>query len=158
MTDEKRKPDVKPEKTVMRALALGGMLGGGGECALDIKNGKVLRIRPFHYDWKYDAASFRPWTIKRNGASLSPLMKSLPSPFSLAYKKRTFSPNRIKYPMKRVDWDPKGERNPLVLALAAGLGLTAVGVAAAAGAGAGTAAGVSELVLGCCGISLIGHS
>ena len=39
-------------------------------------------------------------------------MKSLPSPYSLAYKKRTFSPNRIKYPMKRVDWDPKGERNP----------------------------------------------
>ena len=39
-------------------------------------------------------------------------MKSLPSPFSLAYKKRTYSPNRIKYPLKRVDWDPNGERNP----------------------------------------------
>ncbi len=33
-------------------------------------------------------------------------------PFSLAYKKRTYSPNRIKYPLKRVDWDPNGERNP----------------------------------------------
>ncbi len=41
----------------------------------------------------------------------SPLPKALPAPFSLAYKKRTFSPNRIKYPMKRVDWDPDGERN-----------------------------------------------
>ena len=39
-------------------------------------------------------------------------MKSLPSPFSLAYKKRAYSPNRIKYPLKRVDWDPNGERNP----------------------------------------------
>ncbi len=39
-------------------------------------------------------------------------MKSLPCPFSLAYKKRTYSPNRIKYPLKRVDWDPNGERNP----------------------------------------------
>ena len=29
-----------------------------------------------------------------------------------AYKKRTYSPNRIKYPLKRVDWDPNGERNP----------------------------------------------
>ena len=38
-------------------------------------------------------------------------MKSVPGPFSLAYKKRTFSPNRIKYPLKRVDWDPNGERN-----------------------------------------------
>ena len=39
-------------------------------------------------------------------------MKAAPSPWSLAYKKRTYSPNRIKYPLKRVDWDPKGERNP----------------------------------------------
>jgi trimethylamine-N-oxide reductase (cytochrome c) len=30
----------------------------------------------------------------------------------LAYKKRVYSPNRIKYPLKRVDWDPAGERNP----------------------------------------------
>ena len=39
------------------------------------------------------------------------MMKSLPSPFSLAYKKRAYSPNRIKYPLKRVDWNPDGERN-----------------------------------------------
>jgi len=30
------------------------------------------------------------------------------APFSLAYKKRVYSPNRIKYPLKRVDWDPTG--------------------------------------------------
>ena len=30
----------------------------------------------------------------------------------MAYKKRIYSPNRILYPLKRVDWDPKGERNP----------------------------------------------
>ena len=111
-SEKSKKVDVKPDKTVMRALALGGLLGGGGECALDVKDGKVVRIRPFHYDWKYDGASFRPWTMERNGATLAPLMKSLPSPFSLAYKKRTYSPNRIKYPLKRVDWDPNGERNP----------------------------------------------
>ncbi len=109
---EQRKADVKPDKTVMRALALGGMLGGGGECALDVKEGKVLRIRPFHYDWKYEPETLRPWKIERNGETFQPLMKSLPGPYSLAYKKRTFSPNRIKYPMKRVDWDPDGERNP----------------------------------------------
>ena len=34
-------------------------------------------------------------------------MKALPGSFSLAYKKRTYSPNRIKYPLKRVDWDPE---------------------------------------------------
>jgi len=107
-----KKVDVKPDKTVIKALALGGLLGGGGECAVDVKNGKVIRIRPFHYDWKYDRESFRPWKITRNGKEYKPLFKSVPSPFSLAYKKRTFSPNRIKYPLKRVDWDPNGERNP----------------------------------------------
>ena len=30
----------------------------------------------------------------------------------MAYKKRVYSPNRILYPLKRVDWDPDGERNP----------------------------------------------
>jgi len=113
MSDGKgNKVDVKPDKTVIKALALGGLLGGGGECAVDVKDGKVVRIRPFHYDWKYDRESFRPWKITRNGKDYKPLFKSVPSPFSLAYKKRTFSPNRIKYPLKRVDWDPNGERNP----------------------------------------------
>ncbi len=113
MSDGKGKTvDVKPDKTVIKALALGGLLGGGGECAVDVKDGKVVRIRPFHYDWKYDRKDFNPWKISRNGKDYKPLFKSLPSPFSLAYKKRTFSPNRIKYPLQRVDWDPSGERNP----------------------------------------------
>ncbi len=112
MSDGKGKTvDVKPDKTVIKALALGGLLGGGGECAIDVKDGKVVRIRPFHYDWKYDKKKFNAWKMTRNGKTFEPLVKSMPSPFSLAYKKRTFSPNRIKYPLKRVDWDPNGERN-----------------------------------------------
>jgi molybdopterin guanine dinucleotide-containing S/N-oxide reductase-like protein len=102
----------KPDKTVMKALALGGLLGGGGECAVDVKDEKIVRVRPFHYDWKYDKKELNPWKMKRNGKTLEPLMKAMPCPFSLAYKKRTFSPNRIKYPLKRIDWDPNGERNP----------------------------------------------
>jgi molybdopterin guanine dinucleotide-containing S/N-oxide reductase-like protein len=112
MADGKGKGvDVKPDKTVIKALALGGLLGGGGECVVDVKDGKAVRIRPFHYDWKYDKNKFNAWKITRNGKTLEPLMKALPSTFSLAYKKRTLSPNRIKYPLKRVDWDPNGERN-----------------------------------------------
>jgi trimethylamine-N-oxide reductase (cytochrome c) len=99
------------EKTVFKSLALGGLLGGGGECVVDVKDGKAVRVRPMHYDWKYDPESFNAWRITRNGKTLKPLMKALPCPFSLAYKKRTYSPNRIKYPLKRVDWNPDGERN-----------------------------------------------
>jgi anaerobic selenocysteine-containing dehydrogenase len=109
-----RKTKVKaqePEKTVIKALALGGCTSGGGICAVDVKDGKIIRVRPLHYDWKYDSKQFNPWKIARNGKILELLMKSLPAPFSLAYKKRAYSPNRIKYPLKRVDWDPDGERN-----------------------------------------------
>jgi len=113
MSDEKAKLKAQePDKTVIKALALGGLLGGGGECAVDVDNGRIIRIRPFHYDWKYDKKHLNPWKIKRNGKTLEPLMKSMPAPFSLAYKKRVYSPNRIKYPLKRVDWDPNGERHP----------------------------------------------
>ena len=41
------------EKTVIKSLALGGLLGGGSPCAVDTRDGKVIRIRPLHYDWKY---------------------------------------------------------------------------------------------------------
>ncbi len=112
MSNEKtKKVDVKPDKTVFKSLALGGLLGGGGEVCVDVKDGKAVRIRPFKYDMKYDRKTLNPWKIKRNGKTLEPLMKALPGTFSLAYKKRTFSSNRIKYPLIRVDWDPNGERN-----------------------------------------------
>jgi anaerobic selenocysteine-containing dehydrogenase len=102
----------EPTKTVLRTIGLSGTVNGGAEGAVDVKDGKILRIRPLHYDWKYDRRALNPWKFQRNGKTLEPNWKSLPSPFSLAYKKRVYSPNRIKYPLKRVDWDPNGERNP----------------------------------------------
>jgi trimethylamine-N-oxide reductase (cytochrome c) len=79
---------------------------------IDVKDGKIIRIRPFHYDWKYDRKDVKTWKYQRNGKTFVSNWKSLPSPYSLAYKKRLYSPNRIKYPLQRVDWDPNGERNP----------------------------------------------
>ncbi len=107
MPDEKGK-----EKTVFRALGLAGYTAGGVPSAVDIKDGKIIRIRPLHYDSKYTREEINPWKLQRNGKTFEPVMKSLPGPFSLAYKKRVYSPNRIKYPLKRVDWDPNGERHP----------------------------------------------
>ena len=99
------------EKTVIKALGLSGGIFGAAPCAVDVKDGRIIRIRPLHYDSKYDSGAFNSWKITKNGKTLGPLMKAVPSPFSLAYKKRVYSPNRVKYPMKRVDWDPQGERN-----------------------------------------------
>ena len=55
------------EKTVIKALALGGLDMGGAPCAVDVKNGKIIRVRPLHYDWKYDHKEFNPWKFERNG-------------------------------------------------------------------------------------------
>ena len=115
--DKKKKTKVKEpqasysEKTVYKALGLSGGIFGAAPCAIDVKNDRIVRIRPLHYDAKYDRKSFNPWQIKKNGKTLDPMYKALPSPFSLAYKKRVYSPNRIKFPLKRVDWNPDGERN-----------------------------------------------
>ncbi len=105
-------PKYKPDRTVVRALALGGLLGGCDPAAVDVSDGKIVRVRPMHFDWKYPRDSFRSWKFERDGHTLESNYKGMPSPWSLSYKKRTYSPNRIQYPMKRVDFDPDGERNP----------------------------------------------
>jgi trimethylamine-N-oxide reductase (cytochrome c) len=107
MPDEKDK-----EKTVYKALGLAGYTGGGAPSAVDVKHGRIVRIRPLHYDLKYTREEINPWQLQRNGKTLEAPMKSMPAPFSLAYKKRAYSPNRIKYPLKRVDWDPSSARHP----------------------------------------------
>ncbi|MFW2365953.1 MAG: molybdopterin-dependent oxidoreductase [Desulforhopalus sp.] len=99
------------DKTVLRSLGLGGYFGGGAEGMVDVKNGKIVRVRPMRYGWKYDKSEVRQWKMERDGKTIEPTWKSLPGPFSLAYKKRVYSPNRVPFPMKRVDWDPNGERN-----------------------------------------------
>jgi len=111
--DEKNKVGIlDAEETRVRSVGFLGLPGGGAEGVVDVKDGKIVRIRPLHYDWKYDKKHLNPWKLVKNGKALEPLMKTLPGTFSLAYKKRVYSPNRIKYPLKRIDWDPKGERNP----------------------------------------------
>jgi molybdopterin guanine dinucleotide-containing S/N-oxide reductase-like protein len=100
------------ERTLYKSLGLSGFTMGGAVCAVDVKNDRIIRIRPLHYDSKYTREEINPWKIQRDGKTFEPLLKATPPPFSLAYKKRVFSPDRIKYPLKRIDWDPNGERHP----------------------------------------------
>ena len=103
---------IKPDKTVRKSLGQCSFSQFGEASAVDVKDGKILRIRPFHHDEKYTREEINPWKIEKDGKVLEPLMKSQIAPYMIAYKKRVYSPNRIKYPLKRVDWDPNGERNP----------------------------------------------
>ena len=88
-----------------------GTKENGTPARVDVKDGKITRIRPLNYEWKYDKKDFNVWKIEARGSTFTPPMKALPGPIGLAYKKRIYSENRVRYPLKRVDWDPNGERN-----------------------------------------------
>jgi len=98
------------EQTCVKALGFNGNVRDANAVVADVKNGRVVRIRPLHYDWQYKPEEFRPWKIEARGRVFESTMKSLIPPLTLAYKKRVYSANRILYPLKRVDWDHKGDR------------------------------------------------
>ena len=73
-----------------------------------VKNDRIVRMTPIEFDGD-DAPG---WTIKARGQSFTPNRHTTISPYSLALKSMVYSEKRNLYPMKRVDWDPNGERNP----------------------------------------------
>ena len=40
------------EKTVVKGMSFCGIAQDGNSIQVDVKNGKIVRIRPFHFDWK----------------------------------------------------------------------------------------------------------
>ncbi len=80
----------------------------GGPVFVYVKDGRIIRITPIEFD-KQDA---KPWTIKVRGRAFTPPRKTTLCPHTQILKSMIYSPDRILYPMKRVDFDPKGNRNP----------------------------------------------
>ena len=97
------------EKKIVRGLAFCSTTGDSNSVQVEVSDGKIIRIRPLHYNWEYK--DLKPWKMNARGKSFEPSMKSLIPPFSLGYKNRVYSPNRVLHPLKRVDWDPDGKRN-----------------------------------------------
>jgi molybdopterin guanine dinucleotide-containing S/N-oxide reductase-like protein len=79
-----------------------------GPITVTVKDGKVVRIRPL----AVAEEDYSPWTIKAGEMSYTAPKKMALSPFVHGERQRLYSEERIKYPMKRVDFDPNGERNP----------------------------------------------
>ena len=110
---EKRSTVNVAEQTLIRDISFCGVPENGSNASMvDVKDGKIIRIRPMHYDWKYDPKDMNPWKMESRGKTFEPSMKTLLPPYSIAYKNRVYSPARILYPMMRVDFDPNGDRNP----------------------------------------------
>lgn len=100
------------DKTVYKTTGWCGFASGSNTAAVDVKDGKIARIRPLHMDEEYSIDELNPWKIEVRGHTLTSGTTTTLSPMALAYKNRVYSENRVPYPLKRVDWDPQGERNP----------------------------------------------
>lgn len=80
----------------------------GGVVFVYVKDGKILRITPI----ELGDGDAEGWSVEARGKSFSPPRKSTVNAHTLAWKSLVYSPDRLLYPMKRVDFDPDGERNP----------------------------------------------
>ena len=76
---------------------------GGGPIRVHVEDGKITKVRPLVFD-ETDAPS---WTIEVDDKKYSPPRKACVAPFTLTERARVYSDDRIMYPMKRVDFDPK---------------------------------------------------
>lgn len=81
----------------------------GGPVAVTVKDGKIVRMRPIVFDEQ--EAQDGTWTVHARGHSFTPPPQTSINPHGLACKSTVYSKDRLLYPMKRVDFDPDGERN-----------------------------------------------
>lgn len=80
----------------------------GGPLFVYVRNGRIVRVTPIDLD-ESDAPG---WTISARGKTFTPIRRATVSPHALALKSTVYSDQRLLYPMKRVDFDPDGERHP----------------------------------------------
>jgi trimethylamine-N-oxide reductase (cytochrome c) len=82
-------------------------LTNGGPLFVYVKDGVIVRMRPMAFN-ETDAPS---WTIEAGGRQFSPFRKACVAPYTVSERSRVYSDLRLKYPLKRVDFDPDGERH-----------------------------------------------
>ena len=80
----------------------------GGPVHVDVRGGRIVRIVPLELV-ESDGPS---WTIAARGREFTPPRRTTLSPFTVAHRSTIYSSRRILTPLRRVDFDPHGERNP----------------------------------------------
>ncbi len=79
----------------------------GGPIFVYVKDGKILRTTPIDFTDE-DAPS---WSITARGQTFTPPRRTTLGAHGMCQKSMVYSKSRLLYPMKRVDFDPNGERN-----------------------------------------------
>jgi len=80
----------------------------GGPLFVYVRDGRIVRVTPIDFD----ASDAPGWTIKARGREFAPWRRATVAPHALAMKSVVYSDKRLLHPMKRVDFDPDGQRNP----------------------------------------------
>jgi trimethylamine-N-oxide reductase (cytochrome c) len=80
----------------------------GGVFFIYVKDGRIIRTTPIDLD-QTDAPS---WSITARGKTFTPKRRITICPHAQYLKSLVYSEKRILYPLRRVDFDPNGERNP----------------------------------------------
>ncbi len=80
----------------------------GGPIHVYVKDGKIIRSNMIEFNDEDPEA----WTIDARGKKFSPRRRSNVAPHAITGRSAVYSKDRVLYPMKRVDFDPNGERNP----------------------------------------------
>jgi trimethylamine-N-oxide reductase (cytochrome c) len=80
----------------------------GGALFVYVKDGKILRMTPV----ELSRDDPEPWVIEARGQKFSPPRRTTINTHGSGWKALVYSKDRNLYPMKRVDFDPNGQRNP----------------------------------------------
>ena len=54
-------------KTIVKGLSFGGVTEDSNAAMVDVKDGKIVRIRPLQFDWKYTREHMNPWKMEARG-------------------------------------------------------------------------------------------
>jgi len=79
----------------------------GGPVFVYVKDGRIVRVTPIEFD-DSDAPS---WSMTARGRVFKPPRQTTLAPHALASKSVVYSKDRLLHPLKRVDFDPQGDRN-----------------------------------------------
>ena len=84
-----------------------GVSWGGDACMVDSKDDKVIRIRPARFYDQFTGKRSSPGSCMPAARASIPATR-LPPPHLPLLQEAHLLPARIRYPMKRVDFDPSG--------------------------------------------------